>query len=99
MVLQIPSSELGIINFRIYRVGLNSCNLNERSIPMNPLPIARCFLLSPIKEQQHEISQWNTELWPVCQNDKMVKGSLNLKRMKAEWDENCLSKLLAVSAS
>jgi len=31
-------------------------------------------------------------------NDKTTKGSLNLKRLKAGWDEEYLSKLLESSA-
>jgi len=31
-------------------------------------------------------------------NDKTTKGSLNLKRLKAGWDEEYLSKLLEDSA-
>lgn len=34
----------------------------------------------------------------ILKNDKTVKGSLNLKRMKAGWDEEYLSKLLQANA-
>ena len=34
----------------------------------------------------------------ILKKDKTVKGSLNLKRMKAGWDENYLSKLLEANA-
>ena len=34
----------------------------------------------------------------ILKNDKTVKGSLNLKRMKAGWDEKYLLKLLAANA-
>ena len=34
----------------------------------------------------------------ILKKDKTVKGSINLKRMKAGWDENYLSKLLEANA-
>lgn len=34
----------------------------------------------------------------VLKNDKTTKGSINLKRLKAGWDENYLSKLLQANA-
>lgn len=34
----------------------------------------------------------------ILKNDKTVKGSLNLKRMKAGWDDNYLAKLLETNA-
>ena len=34
----------------------------------------------------------------ILKNDKTVKGSLNLKRMKAGWDEKYLLKLLEANA-
>ncbi|RHC71315.1 ISAs1 family transposase, partial [Prevotella sp. AM34-19LB] len=34
----------------------------------------------------------------ILKNDKATKGSLNLKRLKAGWDEEYLSKLLEGSA-
>jgi len=34
----------------------------------------------------------------ILKNDKTTKGSLNLKRLKAGWDEEYLSKLLESSA-
>jgi hypothetical protein len=34
----------------------------------------------------------------ILKKDKTIKGSLNLKRMKAGWDENYLSKLLEANA-
>ena len=34
----------------------------------------------------------------ILKNDKTTKGSLNLKRLKAGWDEEYLSKLLEGSA-
>ena len=34
----------------------------------------------------------------ILKNDKTTKGSLNLKRLKAGWDEEYLSKLLKGSA-
>ena len=34
----------------------------------------------------------------ILKNDKTTNGSLNLKRMKAGWDENYLSRLLEANA-
>ena len=34
----------------------------------------------------------------VLKNDKITKGSMNLKRLKAGWDEDYLARLLQDSA-
>ena len=47
-----------------------------------------------VKNAARNLSAISKIALSILKNDKMVKGSLNLKRLKAGWDEVYLSKLL-----
>lgn len=51
-----------------------------------------------VKNAARNFAAVNKMAMTILKNDATVKGSVNLKRLKAGWDEDYLSKLLQANA-